>query len=373
MKFDRALLKFIERQCLVLPAPLNKPVKTPCWVAKRRIAPDGIERNKYLVVAWKGLHLSLHHLAAIFLFGEDEDVCEKQAAHQCDRKNCCRPSHMRKRSSAQNRQEAVDRGLIVVGVEKNMPSGSDHRRARATPEQVAHLKWLSLYRSKWFTPEFRSSHPNIQKALAVWSDLETSTVISAIRPSNWKQIVPVRPPELPSLSSVPVGAKPPNGGAKRQLSEAAIVDILTGYQDFWPKEHYASTKAKQYGVTTVMIALVMKREVYRDVRSDLPAILVSDFPQRLSFEQVQMIRATFVKVWQLYTKNSFVLTFAVFFDVRKATIEKTLARIIWANVHDVADAAIDPTTIPGHSLIRRGAKGGRPKSSYLINVDGGMA
>lgn len=94
----------------------------------------------YGCVRFEGKNYTAHRVAAYLVGFVDSPARPRDQKgtgfilHQCDNPKCCRPSHWKLGTYAENQQEAYARGL------KRQPKGSSHANSKLSPEQVAEIR-----------------------------------------------------------------------------------------------------------------------------------------------------------------------------------------------------------------------------------------
>ena len=117
-----------------------------CWPWKMSKCVDGYGKWA-MYVDGKQHHLRAHMVALQFS-GSDRSDAAPYSLHSCDNPPCCNPAHLRWGTHAQNVQDAIDRGRVLMGEDKIESVLTDAvvrliRHAPGTREEVARILGIS--------------------------------------------------------------------------------------------------------------------------------------------------------------------------------------------------------------------------------------
>ena len=348
----QSILKRLKKDTVeVSPLP-GKPVTSACWVPKNCvISSDGQPDilRKYTHLKLDGISFGAHVIAAAYQWGRYAEPGE-QVLHDCDRKCCRNPQHLRIGSGKENVADAIERRLMIPGF-KCALQGEKSGRAKLSNRDAAELKWLGGNTAFWFHPAIADHHSE-DEALAIFFHCTVAVVKRTKRVESWTNVEPVRPQKLPDAKSVPPNAIPAPPDSEGPMAKF-VEEIRVGYMKSADKKHYVSNAAKQYSCSGTTIRDILKGKTYSQIRPELTPVDFSkvgniEFPVRT----VQAIRAT--RDANPHVKG-LLAAMARHFDCNLTHVGHIADRLYRSDVPDDPSAAIPLRELPFKILIQRGA------------------
>ena len=138
--------------------PIHPVLKTRCWLW------TGAKRRARGIVKVEGTLYVASRVSWLLTHGAWPTPC---CLHYCDNTLCIRPSHLHEGTQQENMAER--------GARKRTAMGTQHGRAKLTPEQVRSIRLLCLSQT--------------QQSVADTFAVERTTVRDIVSRKNWKHIL----------------------------------------------------------------------------------------------------------------------------------------------------------------------------------------